>query len=151
MTKRRRAAVLGAVVAGLASLAACDKPAPFATVTVGSDSVHSEAACYNDGENIPAEEFGNCLSGKPADTISVEPGEAVRIGVDTEVAENGWYLSIGETPVMSPINETYRSFNGEAFFGDPSQGGSDQITVNIVEAGGQDSGRGVWTFQLKRG
>ena len=47
--RRRVVAAAGAVSAGLLVLSACDKPSPIATITVGTNSVNSEATCYNDG------------------------------------------------------------------------------------------------------
>ena len=49
---RRIGVALGAVSAGLLVLSACDKPTPLATVTVGDNSVHTEASCYNDGNAL---------------------------------------------------------------------------------------------------
>lgn len=151
MTSTRRAAVIGAVVAALAGLAACDKPTPYATVTVGSDSVHSEAACYDDGNKLSTAKLQECLSKKPSKTVKVAPGERVRFGVDPKIADTGWFLAINGQPVMDPVKQTYRSFNGDSFFTDPQTGQPlEAATVTLVEGTEAGGGRGVWTFKLEQ-
>lgn len=155
MTIRRRAAVIGAVVAGLASLAACDKPSPYTTITVGSDSVHSEAVCYNDGRKLSDSTLRDCLRKRPTETIKVKSGEQVRLGIDKAVAETGWFLAVNGQPVTEPVTDTYASFNGDAFFANrQSPGGEslDDVMVTIVEAKKDREGSyGVWTYKLKLG
>ena len=151
MNHRRRAAAIGAVIAGLAGLAACAKPTPNTTVTAGSDTVSSEAVCYRENGRLSDSELRSCLGKKPTETLEVTPGEQVRFGVDPTVAEHGWFLAINGRPAMDPVHQTYRSFNGESFFSD-AQGGrrADEARVTLIEAAGQEGGsRGVWTFTLK--
>ncbi|MFE0201307.1 DUF2771 domain-containing protein, partial [[Kitasatospora] papulosa] len=82
--RRRAAAALGAVSAGLLVLSACDKPTPLATVTVGTTSVHTEAACYNDGRAIKESQIQDCLNEKAEKSITVAPDDKIRFGVDPE-------------------------------------------------------------------
>ncbi|WP_431043719.1 hypothetical protein ACQUSR_18750 [Streptomyces sp. P1-3] len=160
--KGRRAAVAaGAVTLGLLGLTACDKPTPIATVTVGSHSESSEATkgCHGDGKELSQKDIRTCLNKETGETISVESGEKVRIGVDPEIADSGWVL-IAAGPVMNePSKSTYRTFDGDALFEQKNEMGQplppkDEITIAIVELGkGKGSNQGVkamWHFKLKR-
>ena len=83
--RRRAVAAVGAVSAGLLVLAACDKPTSMATITVGSDSVSSEATCGGEGEALNTEALNKCLQDKGIDEITVDPAKEVRFGVDPEI------------------------------------------------------------------
>jgi poly(3-hydroxybutyrate) depolymerase len=74
--RRRAVAAAGAVSAGLLVLSACDKPTPVSTITVGRNSVHTEATCYNDGDAVKTAELAKCL--KASTSISVDPTTAGR-------------------------------------------------------------------------
>ncbi|MEV6326181.1 DUF2771 domain-containing protein [Streptomyces sp. NPDC051909] len=149
--KRRRAAVaLGAVSAGLLVLSACDKPTPVATVTVGSKSVSSEAACYNDGEPIAEKQIAACLNKKAEDSISVDPSDKVRFGVDPDIADNGWTIFLGgQAAEPEPFKKTYRTIPANAFFSTQTGEETDQTQVTIVENTGK-SVTGIWHFDLKK-
>lgn len=150
---RRTAAALGVVSAGLLVLSACDKPSPRATVTVGSESVNSEAACYDHGDKgISEKETPGCLNKKPSKTIKVSMEDKVRLGVDPEVAENGWTVFINGRPAeQEPYKKTYRSIPGNAFFTAGEQGAppAKEATVSVVETGGKKL-IGVWSFKLEK-
>ncbi|MFJ6697176.1 DUF2771 domain-containing protein [Streptomyces sp. NPDC091272] len=150
---RRTAAALGVVSAGLLVLSACDKPTPRATITVGSDSVNSEAACYAHGdEGIGEQETPGCLNKKPTKSVKVSMEDKVRLGVDPEVAENGWTVFINGQPAeQEPFKKTYRSIPGNAFFSTGQQGAAPakEATVSIVETGGKKL-IGVWSFKLEK-
>ncbi|MEU8892132.1 DUF2771 domain-containing protein [Streptomyces sp. NPDC048442] len=150
---RRTAAALGVVSAGLLVLSACDKPTPRATLTVGSESVNSEAACYAHGDaGISEKETPGCLNKKPAKSIKVSMEDKVRLGVDPEVAENGWTVFINGQPAeQEPFKKTYRSIPGNAFFTSGQQGAppAKEATVSIVETGGKKL-IGVWSFKLEK-
>ncbi|MFJ3900197.1 DUF2771 domain-containing protein [Streptomyces sp. NPDC090025] len=149
--KRRRAvAALGAVSAGLLVLSACDKPTPVATVTVGSSSVNSEAACYNDGKALPEKEIAACLNKKAGKTISVDPSDKVRFGVDPDVAENGWTIFLnGTNAEPEPFKKTYRTIPASAFFSSQTGEATSQTQVTLVESSGK-SVTGIWSFELKK-
>ncbi|WP_411079762.1 DUF2771 domain-containing protein [Streptomyces sp. cmx-18-6] len=147
---RRIGVALGAVSAGLLVLSACDKPTPLATVTVGSDSVHTEAACYNDGEAIKESLIQGCLNKKPEKTIKVAMDDKVRFGVDPEVGERGWTLFInGQQAEPEPFKKTYRSILGSAFFSSQTGAPASKTNVSIVETNGSKL-TGVWQFELKK-
>ncbi|WP_232109975.1 hypothetical protein [Streptomyces buecherae] len=155
---RRVAAAVGAVSIGLITLAACDKPTPLATVTVGTSSVNSEATdgCYGDGKVLNEKKTKDCLSKKGGKSIKVAPGEKVRIGVDPEIGESGWVM-VSSNPLMKePSKDNYRSFDGDTLFEqkDPQTGQTvgmrDKVTIAIVELKGNDGPKAMWHFNLER-
>ncbi|GAA3145617.1 DUF2771 family protein [Streptomyces echinatus] len=148
--RRRAVAVAGAVSAGLLVLSACDKPTPVATVTVGGDSVSSEALCYNDGEKLNAESLKDCV--KNADdvkTIEVGPDETVRIGVDPKIAEAGWVVLVNGRPFSENSKQTYHTIPYGAFF--QEQYGTGGTTNTLAIQMGEKNTKGVWSFKLKKG
>ncbi|MGW4160531.1 DUF2771 domain-containing protein [Streptomyces sp. NPDC004788] len=150
-SKRRRAAVaLGAVSAGLLVLSACEKPTPLATVTVGSSSVNSQAACYNDGKAIEEKQIPACLNKKAEKSISVDPSDKIRFGVDPDIADKGWTIFLnGQNAEPEPFKKTYRTIPASAFFSSQMGAAPDQTQVTIVESGGK-SVTGIWHFNLKK-
>lgn len=150
-SKRRRAAVaLGAVSAGLLVLSACEKPTPLATVTVGSSSVNSPAACYNDGKAIEEKQIPACLNKKAEKSISVDPSDKIRFGVDPDIADKGWTIFLnGQNAEPEPFKKTYRTIPASAFFSSQMGAAPDQTQVTIVESGGK-SVTGIWHFNLKK-
>ncbi|MCK8679238.1 MULTISPECIES: DUF2771 domain-containing protein [Streptomyces] len=148
--KARRAAVaLGAVSAGLLVLSACDKPTPLATVTVGSESVSTEATCYNDGEAIKQSEIQGCLNKKAGKTIKVAMDDRIRFGVEPEIAEKGWTLFIGgQQAEQEPYHKTYRTIPANAFLSSQQTGESAaNAQISIVETSGKKL-TGVWHVEL---
>ncbi|MDP9950181.1 hypothetical protein J2S51_002935 [Streptomyces sp. DSM 41269] len=136
--------------AGLLVLSACDKPTPLATVTVGSDSVNTEAACYNDGEAIKESLVQGCLNKKAEKSITVSMDDKVRFGVDPEIAENGWTLFInGQQAEQEPYDKTYRTIPGSAFFASQTGKPAEKTNISIVETKGKKL-TGIWQFELKK-
>ena len=146
--RRRAVAAAGAVSAGLLVLAACDKPTPMATITVGSDSVSSEATCGGEGEALNTEALNKCLQDKDIDEISVDPDETVRFGVDPEVADNGWVILMNGQPLVEPSKKPYRTIPGSVFFNAQYGAQGDSTLVSIQE--GEESATGLWSFRLKK-
>ncbi|MGA4841188.1 DUF2771 domain-containing protein [Streptomyces sp. G45] len=151
---RRTVAAFGAVSAGLLVLSACDKPTPLATVTVGSKSVHSEAACYDDGKELKSEDVKDCLKDKTdAKSITVDPDEKVRFGVDPEIADKGWMLLVNGQPFTDVSKKTYLVIPGMAFFRQQDGSSASSTTVSLLEAGkdeGAAKATGLWTFKFKK-
>ncbi|PZT75773.1 MULTISPECIES: DUF2771 domain-containing protein [unclassified Streptomyces] len=149
---RRIGVALGAVSAGLLVLSACDKPTPLATVTVGDNSVHTEAACYNDGKTIKPSEVKSCLNKEAEKTIEVSMSDTVHFGVDPEIADNGWTLFInGQQAEQEPFKKTYRSISGSAFFSSQTGEAADETQISVVETKGEGEKTGVagiWHFKL---
>ena len=90
----------------------------MATVTVGKSSMSSEAECYKDGTNLGPEEATKCTLKKASGSIRVPQGETLRIGVDPEIADEGWALWINGQQVTPAYKKTYYSFQGVDLFAD---------------------------------
>ncbi|KUN21207.1 hypothetical protein AQJ23_30150 [Streptomyces antibioticus] len=156
--RRRAVAVAGAVSAGLLVLAACDKPTPRATVTVGKNSISSEATCYEDGDNLGQAKATKCALKKASDSIEVAQSETLRIGVDPKIADTGWALWINGQQVTNVYKKTYYSFQGVDLFADQQgQAAPKTLYISIVQqdkpksAGTSKEFKGVWNFKLVNG
>ncbi|MCM2391842.1 DUF2771 domain-containing protein [Streptomyces albipurpureus] len=148
--RRRAAATLGAVSAGLLVLSGCDKPTPLATITVGTESVNSEATCYNDGKALAESKAQECISKTTGKTIKVDLDDQIRFGVDTTIAENGWMLYLGgQRAEEEPFKKTYRSIQAGAFFASQTGQPVKKVNVSIVETKGSKQ-LGVWHFTLEK-
>ncbi|MCF6523065.1 DUF2771 domain-containing protein [Streptomyces sp. JJ36] len=149
----RAASAVGAVSLGLLALSACEKPTPLTTVTVGDTTVTTEAACYEDGDKLAQKKFGKCLEKKAEESITVEAGEKIRFGVEPAMAETGWMLFVNGQPVLpEPVDQTYRSFPGDAFFqqqGGAGGGEPQKTQVSVVETKDGDV-YGVWHLRIER-
>ncbi|GAA2426519.1 DUF2771 domain-containing protein [Streptomyces macrosporus] len=147
----RTAVAIGAATLGLVALSACEKPTPRATVTVGSDSVSTEATCYEDGKNLSQDRVLSCVQKKTDTSITVGEGDMLRIGVDPEIAETGWVVFLGERPVVSePIGKTYRSFSSDGLFAQANGTSADTVELSIVGYDGTRYRDGVWRVDLDR-
>lgn len=154
---RRAAAAIGAVSLGLITLSACEKPTPLATVTVGSTTVTSEvtAGCDGEGKVLDKKTIESCLMKKGGKTLTVSPGDKVRVGVEPEVAKSGWIV-LGGGPVMrEPSKDTYRSFDAETLFAqqNPQTGQTaytKTVTLQVAELGGAGGPKTMWHFTLKQ-
>ncbi|MEU9284071.1 DUF2771 domain-containing protein [Streptomyces sp. NPDC048275] len=146
--RRRAVAVTGAVSAGLLALSACDKPSPLATITVGSNSVSSETDCYNDGKEVKAADLAKCLKSKDIKSISVDPDETVRFGVDPEIADEGWTILMNGQPLTDSSTKTYRTIPGSVFFNAQYGASGNSTLVSIKE--GDETVTGLWSFKLKK-
>ncbi|MBV2354662.1 DUF2771 domain-containing protein [Streptomyces sp. J2-1] len=147
--RRRAVAAAGAVAAGLLVLSACDKPSPVATVTVGQNSVNSEALCYNDGNALTAKTLASCVKNvKSAKSISVDPDATVRFGVDPKIADAGWILLVNGRQFTDVSKKTYTTIPGSAFFNAQygTQGNSNTVSIQM----GQNPAKGYWSFKLNK-
>lgn len=155
---RRGFAVLGAVSAGLLVLSACDKPTAVATVTIGTDSVNSEATCWNGGEKIDEKKLQECLQAKGAGdsgdgaevkTVKVDTEADVRIGVEPEIADKGWTILMNGQPLTDASNKTYRTIPGSVFFNQQYGASGDSTVLSILENDGS-AATGLWSFKLEK-
>ncbi|GAB1329020.1 DUF2771 domain-containing protein [Streptomyces sp. NPDC093260] len=147
--RRRAVAAAGAVSAGLLVLTACDKPTPMATITAGDNSVHSEAICYNDGKDLTAADLTKCLKDTSGiETITVDPDDTVRFGVDPKIADEGWTILLNDQQLTDSSKKTYRTIPGSVFFNAQYGATGDSTKVSIKE--GDKTTKGVWTFKLKK-
>ncbi|MET8574385.1 DUF2771 domain-containing protein [Streptomyces sp. NPDC005012] len=152
--RRRAVAAVGAVSAGLLVLTACgDKPSPVATVTVGSDSVHSEASCFDHGKEIKQEELTTCLQNQDVRTLRVDQDETVRFGVDPEIAESRWVILMNGRPLVEDSGRTYRTIPASVFFSSQygAQGNSTTVAIQSLDPDDKAKTTGLWTFKLQRG
>ncbi|MFD9460003.1 DUF2771 domain-containing protein [Streptomyces sp. NPDC060027] len=146
--RRRAAATVGAVSAGLLVLSACDKPTPLATITVGDNSVSSETDCYNDGDAVKPADLAKCLKDKDIKSIKVDPDETVRFGVDPDIADKGWTILMNGQPLTDASTKTYRTIPGSVFFNEQYGATGNSTLVSIKE--GDKTVSGLWTFKLKK-
>jgi hypothetical protein len=146
--RRRAAAALGAVSAGLLVLSACDKPTPLATLTVGDNSVSSETDCYSEDKSLPNAELEKCLKDKDIKSIDVDPDATVRIGVDPEVADKGWTILMNGQPLTDSSKKTYRTIPGSVFFNAQYGAQGDTTVVSIRQ--GETKVTGLWSFKLEK-
>ncbi|MGC4986981.1 MULTISPECIES: DUF2771 domain-containing protein [unclassified Streptomyces] len=147
--RRRAVATVGAVSAGLLVLSACDKPTPMATVTVGDKSVSSEADCYNDGDALKATDLSGCLRSKDIKSITVDPDETVRFGVDPDIADKGWTLLMnGQQLLPETTKKTYLTIPGSVFFNQQYGATGSSTLVSIKE--GKATATGLWSFKFKK-
>ncbi|MFC7218748.1 DUF2771 domain-containing protein [Streptomyces polyrhachis] len=154
-TSRRVAAAAGVAAMSVALLAACEKPTPVAQLTVGDRTVTSEAACYGHGEPLAQAKLMKCLTKSDAESITLSPSEELRIGVDPDVADTGWYLLVNGNPYYPvKIKDTYFTLKGENVLYDQQAGGfADKVRIQIVETGAKGKqitgAEGVWNFVVK--
>lgn len=157
----RTAVAVGTVTLALAALSACEKPTPVATLSVGTGSVSSEAACYDKDKVLGEEELGSCLGEKDRESVTVGESDTLRFGVEPEIAEEGWQLFLNGQQVTDGFETTYRTFPSEQLFSfveqqaqQSGEGSPDTVNVSIVE--GKEAGNargidahGVWNFEIK--
>ncbi|GKQ36526.1 DUF2771 domain-containing protein [Streptomyces sp. A012304] len=151
--RRRAVAAAGAVSAGLLVLSACDKPTPLSTITVGRSSVSSEATCGGEGDVLKAADATKCLQDKDIKSISVDPDETVRFGVDPDVAEKRWTILMNGQPLTEDSDKTYRTIPGSVFFNAQYGAQGDSTLVSIKAGDGKKDSQevtGLWSFRLKK-
>ncbi|MFF4750657.1 DUF2771 domain-containing protein [Streptomyces sp. MMS24-I2-30] len=146
--RRRAVAAAGAVCAGLLVLTACEKPTPIATITVGTNSVNSEATCYNDGKALDQNTLTKCLQAKDIKSITVDPDDTVRFGVDPKIADNKWTILMNGQPLTDASAKTYRTVPGSVFF-NAQYGAQGNSTLVSIKEGDKDV-TGLWNFKLKK-
>ncbi|WP_165989955.1 hypothetical protein [Streptomyces sp. YIM 98790] len=123
-SRGRRAArttlAAGAASLGLFVLSACAKPSPHAHFVLGSDTESREAAdsCWSEDEPLSVEAAQSCLTGKgDVAAFRTTDGDTFRIGVDPEIAEDGWLLFYNGQPADVELNTTtYRSFAADELY-----------------------------------
>lgn len=121
----------------------------MATVTIGTDSISAEAACYR---TLDAAGAAECAKEKPSKSIELPSDETLRIGVDPEIADRGWTLWIDGQPALNEtFTKTYKSFENPGLFAaQPGQTAQKSLTISIVEQNEAGSEiKGVWNFELK--
>ncbi|MEV5985928.1 DUF2771 domain-containing protein [Streptomyces sp. NPDC052051] len=148
LRSRRTVAALGAVSAGVLLLSACDKPTPMATVTVGTNTVSTQTDCYHDGKAVSAAEATKCLTAKDVQSITVDPDDTVRFGVDPSIADKGWTILLNGQPLTDSSTKTYRTIPGSVFFN--AQYGASGSSTRVSVKQGENTLTGLWTFKFKK-
>lgn len=151
--RRRAVAAAGAVSAGLLVLSACDKPTPMSTITVGTSSVSEEATCGGEGEALKSADLTKCLKDTGVKSITVDPDETIRFGVDPEVADKRWTILMNGQPLTEDTDKTYRTIPGSVFFNAQYGAQGDSTLVSIKAADGKKNSNtvtGLWSFKLKK-
>lgn len=146
-----RALGIGLTIVAVAGLSACTKPTPEVTVVSGTTSAVAPALCWEPDSTVRdavVSCIGDSLSGPAAELpeISVIPGNVVGVNVDPEIAEAGWTLTIGESPLTrEPITDTYFRFTFPDFQAVPAEG----LRLSVLARGDSaERNRGLWSFQL---
>ncbi|MFH8800400.1 DUF2771 domain-containing protein [Streptomyces sp. NPDC017936] len=151
--RRRAVAAAGAVSAGLLVLSACDSPTPLSTITVGQTSVSEEATCGGEGKALGQAQLTKCLADKDIKSISVDPDETVRFGVDPDVAEKRWTILMNGQPLTEDSDKTYRTIPGSVFFNAQYGAQGDSTLVSIKAGDGKKDSQtvtGLWSFKLEK-
>lgn len=132
-------------------LSACDKPTPIATVTVGTASVHTEAACYNDGKALDTAATKSCAADKKDVTsIKVDPDATVRIGVDPKIADKGWALLMNGQPLTGKSTKTFTNIPGNVFFNAQYGAKGNSTTIAVAMGDGTTKIYGLWSFKFEK-
>ncbi|MFE9342460.1 DUF2771 domain-containing protein [Streptomyces olivaceus] len=151
--RRRAVAAAGAVSAGLLLLSACDEPTPMSTVTVGSDSVSSEATCGGEDKALDNAAIQKCLQDDDVKSITVNADDTVRFGVDPDVADQRWTILMNGQQLTDDTDNTYRTVPGSVFF-NAQYGAQGDSTLVTIKAGdgktGSEKATGLWSFKLKK-
>ncbi|EST39276.1 hypothetical protein N566_02870, partial [Streptomycetaceae bacterium MP113-05] len=148
-----RTVALGAATLGLLVTTACEKPTPLTTMTVGSDTVTTEAACYaGDGGALKRKEGIACLKEKADKTLTVAQGDRVHLGVEPEMADAGWVYFVNGNPMSAEkLGSTYQTFDADEWF-QPQPGATsvpDEVTLSVATLGDDEIG-GVWNIKVER-
>ncbi len=150
MSSYRRLSAVALAVAGVAALAACEKPTPLVTVVHGSDSVHAQAACYAYGRNAVDEQRCQPRDHGP-ERVVVRAGDTLGVGLDPKSGATAWRVVVFDTSRRGPVLEarftgeqTYRQFQVPA---EVLRSGTAELRVAAYVDGRT---RGVWFFQLQR-
>lgn len=146
----RALAACGAASLGLLALTACEKPTPRATVTVGGDTVSTEAVCYGHGEPLSGRELKECQRKQPTRSLTLSPGDILRVGVEPAMADPGWVMYVNGRAISNPMDETYRSLSADGFFSQVQGQGKapDVAELTIAEEDEEGTVYGVWRVKL---
>lgn len=132
---------------------------PKVTLVVGRSSISSGPACYNDGKPLDEAAQTKCqedaLKAREQGTLptsDVKISDKIGVGVDPEVAEQGWFAFTDGGQQQRATLATTRT--GSTYSGSlPAASllaATEKTTVTVVEANEKTGDIiGVWYFQLK--
>ena len=142
---------VGLTIIAVAGLSACTKPTPEVTVVSGSTSAITPALCWEPDSTVRdavVSCIGDSLTNPTAQIpeIPVTPGNVVGVNVDPEVAQAGWSVRIGESPLTTQvITQTYFRFT----FPDSQPIPPEGFRLSVIAQGNSaDKDRGLWSFKL---
>jgi len=150
MTPRRRLRTAAVAAAALASLAACERPAPIVTVVNVGRSVYAEASvfCF-EGQSAAA---ANCAQRQAGSTrLEVVGGQTIGVDVDKEIVDDGWFIELSDPGAAEGEAEPQQSEvqTGHYFtFTAPNlpTGASLLLTVRSLNRDQEQTGE--WVFTL---
>ncbi|MFF4651744.1 hypothetical protein [Streptomyces sp. NPDC001380] len=164
----RAVAAAGAVVVvsaglvgwGVATAAGEDKPVNrMVTVVAGSNTVHAEPTCWNDGKPLDGAAQQRCQAraaklekdGK-LDSVEVTSGSRIGVGVDPSIADKGWFaFTDGGAQGQATLASARRTgtFSGLVPASTVLKS-TGKTLVTVVEADTKNQEiYGVWYFTLK--
>ncbi|MFR9673651.1 hypothetical protein [Streptomyces sp. TR06-5] len=151
----RTAAALGAATLGLLATAGCGmtEPTALTTVTVGSETVTTEATCLPEGDGgLTRKEGFACLKKKPDATITVKQGDRIHLGVEPDMAETGWIYFVNQRPMSAEaMKSTYQTVDSNDWFQpNPNQPSPPKKVTLSVTTLGKNELKGIWNITVER-
>ncbi len=150
MTPRRRLQTTAVAAAALASLVACEKPAPIVTVVNVGRSVYAEANvfCF-EGQSAAAADCAQRRTGST--TLEVVGGQTIGVDVDKEIVEDGWFIELSDPQAPGGDSEPQQSeVQTEHYFTFTApnlpKGASLLLTVRSLDQNADPTGE--WAFTL---
>ncbi len=150
MTPRRRLRTVAATAAALASLVACEKPAPIVTVVNVGRSVYAEANvfCF-EGQSAAA---ANCAQRRTGSTtLEVVRGQTVGVDVDKEIVDDGWFIELSDPGAAEGEAEPQQSEvqTGHYFtFTAPNLPTGASLLLTVRSLNEDQEPTGEWSFRL---
>lgn len=154
----KRALALAVAAATLGLVAACDKPAPFATVASGGDSAGGEATawCFEGGTFNGTAPGADCKAGPAnAGRIEVRPGGTVQVDVPPTVGDDGWTAALASSDgTLAPVSFVRKGTSWVRFtVPNDARGGTTYVLELLALHPNQNAekARGLWRFVLDVG
>lgn len=151
MTPRRRLhTAAAAAAAALASLVACEKPAPIVTVVNVGRSAYAEANvfCF-EGQSAAA---ANCTQRQSGSTtLEVVRGQTVGIDVDKEIVDDGWFIELSDPGAAGTETDPQQSEvqTGHYFtFTAPNLPSGASLLLTVRSLNQNQEPTGEWSFTL---
>lgn len=148
MTRRGTASLVGLSALAVLALSGCEQPTPGVTVWSGRASEHTEATCWSDdpAATVDATACASAATQGDPPRIEVTPGATVGISVDPEVADKGWFPTIGDSRLtVNPVTSTYYRFALS------EQNLGSDLELRVLALGDTSKTvRGLWVFELTR-
>ncbi|GAA3386550.1 hypothetical protein [Cryptosporangium minutisporangium] len=154
----KRSLALAVAAATLGLVTACDKPAPYATVVSGGDSVGGEATawCFEEGTFNASTPGSDCKAGPSnAGEISVKPGSTVHVDVPPNVGEDGWTAALASSDGnLAPVSFVRKGTSYIRFTVPNDATGETTYVLELLALHPGESAekaRGLWRFVLNVG